>query len=42
MRKKYEQLLVEFEMFQVSDVMTASAPIGDNNDGTIGDIYDLL
>ncbi len=42
MRKKYEQLKIEFEDLTFQDVLTASAPIGDNNDGVIGDIYDLL
>ena len=43
MRKYYEAVEVKFEYFESSDVMSLSAPVGDNNDGTIDDVYgDLL
>ena len=42
MKKHYEQLKIEFVNLIFQEVLSASAPICDNNDGTIGDIYDLL
>ena len=39
MRKYYETVELKFEYFETSDVVLASAPVGDNNDGTIDDVY---
>ena len=47
MKKHYEQPILEKELFQVKEVLVVSGGqddglIGDNNDGTITDVYDLL
>lgn len=39
MRKFYEKAEMEILYFESSDVMEASAPTGENFDGTINDIY---
>ncbi len=39
MRKFYEKAEMEILYFESSDVMESSAPVGDNYDGTIDDIY---
>ena len=40
MRKNYETVKLDFEYFEDQDVVLASPPTGENNDGTIVDDYE--